>query len=98
MGSSEKEGIKRNSNTFNSALLPKTLRVGYLNVGVDLYIPNALQCFTCFKYGHHDCRCKKSRVDRKRRFQDSPVFMRPRNCASPDFPIPRFLRASRFSE
>ena len=60
MGSSEKEGIKRNSNTFNSALLPKTLRVGYLNVGVDLYIPNALQCFTCFKYGHHDCRCKKS--------------------------------------
>ena len=36
-------------------------------------------------------------VDRKRRswsISRSPVFMRPENCASPDFPIPRFLRAS----
>ena len=59
-----RDGIKRETNTivltFNSAILPKTLKVGYLNVGVDLYIPNPLQCYTCFKFGHHERRCKKS--------------------------------------
>ena len=58
------DGIKRETNTivltFNSAILPKTLKVGYLNVGVDLFIPNPLQCYTCFKFGHHERRCKKS--------------------------------------
>ena len=47
-----RDGIKRETNTivftFTSAILPKTLKVGYLNVGVDLYIPNPLQCCTCF--------------------------------------------------
>ena len=58
-----RDGMKGETNTIvltlNSAILPKTLKVGYLNVGVDLYIPNPLQCYTCFKYGHHERRCKR---------------------------------------
>ena len=46
-----RDGIKRETNTivltFNSAILPKSLKIGYLNVGVDLYIPNPLQCYSC---------------------------------------------------
>ena len=59
-----RDGIRRETNTivltFNSAILPKSLKVGYLNVGVDLYIPNPLQCYTCYKYGHHERRCQKT--------------------------------------
>ena len=59
-----RDGIRRETNTivltFNSAILPKSLKIGYLNVGVDLYIPNPLQCYTCFKYGHHKRKCNKN--------------------------------------
>ena len=62
-----RDGIKRETNTivltFNSAILPKSLKVGYLNVGVDLYIPNPLQCYTCFEYGHHERRCNESTTE-----------------------------------
>ena len=46
--------------TFNTAILPRSLKVGYLNVPVDLYIPNPLQCYTCYKYGHHESKCRKT--------------------------------------
>ena len=53
---------KRNTNTivltFNTSILPKCLKVGYLKVLVDMYIPNPLQCYACFKYGHHERSCK----------------------------------------
>ena len=59
-----RDGKKRETNTivltFNSAILPKSLKVGYLNVGVDSYIPNPLHCYTCYKYGHHEHRCNKA--------------------------------------
>ena len=42
-----RDGIKKPTNTivltFNTAILPKCLKVGYLRVTVDLYIPNPLQ-------------------------------------------------------
>ena len=56
-----RDGIKCETNriilTFQTAIVPKTLKVGYLKVPVDLYIPNPLQCYTCFKFGHHESRC-----------------------------------------
>ena len=56
-----RDGIKRETNTiivtFQTTIVPKTLKVGYLKVPVDLYIPNPLQCYTCFKFGHHESRC-----------------------------------------
>ena len=63
-----RDGIRRETNTivltFNSAILPKSLKVGYLNVGVDLYIPNPFQCYTCYKYGHHKRRCQKTNLEK----------------------------------
>ena len=56
-----RDGIQRDTNTivlkFNTAILPKVLKVGYLKVSVDLYIPNPLQCYKCFKFGHHERQC-----------------------------------------
>ena len=57
-----RDNVKRNTNTivltFNTSILPKWLKVGYLKVLVDMYIPNPLQCYACFKYGHHERSCK----------------------------------------
>ena len=33
--------------TFNKPDLPKALRIGYMQVNVDLFVPNPLQCFGC---------------------------------------------------
>ena len=55
------DGIGKDTNTivlkFKTAILPKTLKVGYLKVPVDTYIPNPLQCYRCFKFGHHERQC-----------------------------------------
>ena len=57
-----RDNVKRSTNTivltFNTSILPKWLKVGYLKVLVDMYIPNPLQCYACFKYGHHERSCK----------------------------------------
>ena len=44
--------------TFGTAIMPRTIRVGYLVTKVDIYIPNPLQCFHCFKFGHGSKACK----------------------------------------
>ena len=44
--------------TFNTAISPKYLKVGYLKVAVDVYVPNPLQCFCCYRFGHHERNCK----------------------------------------
>ena len=44
--------------TFNRPEPPKNLIVGYLNIKVDLFIPNPLRCFKCQKFGHGKDRCK----------------------------------------
>ena len=36
------------------------MKIGYLNVGMDLYIPNPLQWYTCFKNGHYERNCNKN--------------------------------------
>ena len=56
-----RDNIRRDTNSiivkFNNAILPKTLKVGYLKVSVHIYIPNPLQCYKCFKFGHHERQC-----------------------------------------
>ena len=44
--------------TFNKPELPKLIRVGYLQVKVDLFVTNPLRCFGCNKFGHTSDRCK----------------------------------------
>ena len=44
--------------TFSRPTPPRKLRVGYLSVEVDLFIPNPLHCFQCQKFGHGRDSCK----------------------------------------
>ena len=45
--------------TFYTPALPKTVKVAYFRVSVEIYIPNPLRCHNCQKYGHHENRCTK---------------------------------------
>ena len=48
--------------TFNTPNLPSTIKIAFLRVGVEVYIPNPLRCFSCQQYGHHEDRCKNHPV------------------------------------
>ena len=37
---------------------PKKIKVEYLTVKVDLFVPNPLRCFNCNKFGHTSQHCK----------------------------------------
>ena len=55
-----RNGTRRDTNTyiltFASPNLPSSIKIGFLNVKVDVYIPNALRCFKCKRYGHHESK------------------------------------------
>ena len=40
----------------------QSIKIGYLNVKVEVYIPNPLRCFNCQKYGHGKKFCKSAAV------------------------------------
>ena len=44
--------------TFNRSDMLKGIKVGYLKVKVDLFVPNPLRCFNCNKFGHASQRCR----------------------------------------
>ena len=48
--------------TYCNANLPKDIRIGYLRVKVDPFVPNPLRCFKCQKYGHGAQRCSSVAV------------------------------------
>ena len=43
--------------TFEVSDLPKEIKVGYMNVKVDPFIPKPLRCYKCQQYGHGATRC-----------------------------------------
>eukprot|EP00745_Piridium_sociabile_P035476 TRINITY_DN619_c0_g2_i1.p1 TRINITY_DN619_c0_g2~~TRINITY_DN619_c0_g2_i1.p1 ORF type:complete len:451 (-),score=53.34 TRINITY_DN619_c0_g2_i1:176-1528(-) len=45
--------------TFCKTTLPRSIKVGYLQVTVSLYVPSPLRCFKCQKFGHVRDRCKE---------------------------------------
>ena len=45
--------------TFSSPTLPPSIKVGYLNIKVDQYIPNPLRCYRCQRFGHTTKICKR---------------------------------------
>jgi hypothetical protein len=45
--------------TFDRIIAPIAIKVGYLNVKTEPYIPNPLRCFHCQKFGHHGKRCRR---------------------------------------
>ena len=58
-----RDGIKRSTNTtiltlpFRIMPLPEALKVGYLNATADMYIPNPLRCYSCYKFDLHERKC-----------------------------------------
>ncbi|XP_071078441.1 uncharacterized protein [Haliotis cracherodii] len=44
--------------TFSQPQIPKSLKAGYFNIGVEVYVPNPLRCFKCQKFGHGAKFCR----------------------------------------
>ena len=40
--------------TFNSVVPPKTLKIFYRIIPVEMYVPNLLRCCNCQRFGHHE--------------------------------------------
>ena len=61
-----RDGSKKPTNTFiltfSLVKLPKEVRIGYLNVPLEVYVPNPLRCFKCQQFGHHKERCQRPAV------------------------------------
>ena len=62
----KRNGELKNTNTFvftfNTSVLPKTIKVAYFRVNVEVYIPNPLRCHHCQKYGHHEDGCSRDPI------------------------------------
>ncbi|XP_067660361.1 uncharacterized protein [Haliotis asinina] len=48
--------------TFSQPVIPKSLKAGYFNIGVEVYVPNPLRCFKCQKFGHGAKFCRSKMV------------------------------------
>ena len=52
-----RNGVLKSTNayvlTFNTPVLPKKIKVAFLSVNVEVYIPNSLRCYQCQDFGHH---------------------------------------------
>ena len=57
----KKDGNLVETNTllliFDRVNVPKSLKIFYRVVPVDVYIPNPLRCFNCQRFGHHENNC-----------------------------------------
>ena len=48
--------------TFNSPNLPTVVKIGFMQVKVDVYIPNPLRFYHCQVFGHHENKCGRHAV------------------------------------
>ena len=48
--------------TFNASTLPKTVKLGYMQCQVRMYIPKPRRCFNCQGYGHGKNTCSHEPV------------------------------------
>ena len=61
-----RDGVMKLTNTyvltFNSPNLPTVVRIGFMQVKVDVYIPNPLRCYNSQVFGHHENKCGRHPV------------------------------------
>ena len=61
-----KNGVIKSTNTyvltFNTPILPKKIKVAFLSVNVEVYIPNPLRCYQYQVFGHHEDYCMKKPI------------------------------------
>ncbi|XP_067676359.1 uncharacterized protein [Haliotis asinina] len=62
----KKDGVIINTNTylmtFARSSLPDSIKAGYFNIGVEVYVPTPLRCYKCQKFGHGSNSCRNSPV------------------------------------
>ena len=60
-----RDGVMKLTNTyvltFNSPNLPAFVKIGFLQVKVDVYIPNPFRCYNCQVFGHLENKCVRHR-------------------------------------
>ena len=61
-----RDGILKPTNTFvltfNTPILPTVVKIGFIQVKVDVYIPNPLRCCNYQVFGHHENKCSRHPV------------------------------------
>ena len=61
-----RDGVMKPTNTyvitFNSPILQTAVKVGFIQVKVDVYIPSPLWCYNCQVFGHHENKCGRHTV------------------------------------
>ncbi|GBN60462.1 hypothetical protein AVEN_176756-1 [Araneus ventricosus] len=48
--------------TFNTPVLPKSVKIAYINCPVRHFIPNPLRCFKCQRFGHTITACRGKQI------------------------------------
>ena len=80
--------------TFNTPSLPKKIKLGFMVIGVEPFIPNPMRCFNCQRFGHTANRCKHSQVCSvcAEKGHDDRSCGNPRHCANCEGDHPAFSR------
>lgn len=93
------DGIKKPTNTlfltFNRPSIPQYIKVGYLRVKVDFYIPNPIRCFGCQRFGHFKSYCRRGECCEKcgRDAHEGSACQGPVRCVNCDGDHPANSRA-----
>lgn len=48
--------------TFNNPSIPTNIKLACLNLKVETYVPNPMQCFNCQRYGHTKTKCTRKSI------------------------------------